>query len=92
MLLDYAETYPNVIIQYKTSNMVLHVDLDAAYLTMTEARNFYAGHFYLSNWPSPSLIKPNLNTQSVKQSVMLYPQQLRLKHVKPSTMVNQIST
>ena len=26
MLLDYAATYPNAIIQYKASNMVLHVD------------------------------------------------------------------
>ena len=34
--------------------MVLHVDSDVA-----EARSFYAGHFYLSDWPSPSPIKPN---------------------------------
>ena len=28
------KTYPNVIICYKSSNMVLHVDSDAAYQTM----------------------------------------------------------
>ena len=39
--------------------MVLHVDSDTAYLTIPEARSCYAGHFYLSDWPSPSPIKPN---------------------------------
>ena len=39
--------------------MVLHVDPDAAYITMPEAGICYAGHFYLSDWPSPSPIKPN---------------------------------
>ena len=39
--------------------MVLHVDSSAEYLTILEARIFYAGNFYLSNWPSPSPIKPN---------------------------------
>ena len=60
MLLDYAAMYPNSITRYKASDMVLHVDPDAEYLTMLEARSFYAGHFYLSDWPSPSPIKPNL--------------------------------
>ena len=39
--------------------MVLHVDSDASYLTMPEARICYAGRFYLSDWTSPSPIKPN---------------------------------
>ena len=39
--------------------MVLHVESDAAYLTMPDARICYAEHFYLSDWPSPSLIKHN---------------------------------
>ena len=59
MLLDYASTYSNVILRYKDSDMVLHVDSDSAYLTMPEARSCYAGHLYLSDWPLPSLIKPN---------------------------------
>ena len=41
--------------------MVLHVDSDAPYLAIPEARSCYAGRFYLSNWPSPSPIKPNLD-------------------------------
>ena len=59
MLLDYAPTYPNAILRYEASKIVLHVDSDAAYLTMPEARSCYAGHFYLSYWNSPSPIKPN---------------------------------
>ena len=59
MLLDDATTYPNEIPSYKASDMVLHVDSDASYLTMPETRSCYAGHFYLGNWPSPSPIKPN---------------------------------
>ena len=39
--------------------MVLHVDSDAEYLTILEARSCYAGNFYISYWPSPKMIKPN---------------------------------
>ena len=42
--------------------MVLPVDY-AAYLTIPEEKSFYAGHFYLSNWPSPQPVKstPKIN-------------------------------
>ena len=30
ILLDYSATHPNGILHYKASNMVLHVDSDAA--------------------------------------------------------------
>ena len=43
-LLYYAATYPNSIIRYEASDMVLYVDLDAEYLTMPEARGYYARH------------------------------------------------
>ena len=59
MVLDYVATYPNAIFCYKSSDMVLNVDIDAAYLTMPESRNCYVGNFYLSDCPSPSPIKPN---------------------------------
>ena len=34
MSLDYAATYPNAVIRYKSSNMVLRVDLDASYINI----------------------------------------------------------
>ena len=40
MLLDYAATYPNKILRYKASDMVLHVDSDAEYLTIPEEKYF----------------------------------------------------
>ena len=54
--LDYAATYPNAIIQYHASKIVLHIDSDTSYLVMPEALSVYAGHFYLSDWPRD---KPN---------------------------------
>ena len=59
MLLDYTERSPNAIICYKASNMVLHEDSDAAYITIPYARSCYSGHLYLSYWPSPKPIKTN---------------------------------
>ena len=61
--LYYAATYPNAIIRYHASKMVLHIESDSAYLVMPEARSVYAGHFYLSDWPSdkPNLPSTNLN-------------------------------
>ena len=58
MLLDYASTYQNAAIWYQASDMVLHEDSDASYLTMREAWSCYAGIFYLSDWPSYQLVKP----------------------------------
>ena len=59
MILDCAATYPNAAIWYHTSNMVLLVDSDAAYITMLEAWSFYARNFYLSDRPSPEPVKPS---------------------------------
>ena len=59
MLLYYAETYPNVFICNKSSNMVIHVYSDSAYITIPEVRSCYNVHFYLINWPSTRAIKTN---------------------------------
>ena len=77
--------------------MVLHVDLDAEYLTMPESRNCYADNFYLRDWHSaspktPTPIEMDQYTKSVKLSAMLCPPHLKLKHVLPSTTVKQTST
>ena len=50
-LLDYVATHPNAVIRYHKSDMVLHVDSDAAYLVLPEARSRLAGHFFLSSVP-----------------------------------------
>ena len=52
--MDYAATYPNAVIRYHVSDMILHVDTDAAYLVLPKARSRIAGHYYLSNHPLAS--------------------------------------
>ena len=51
MLLDFAATYPNAKIRFYASDMILHIDTDAAYLVMPNAKSRIAGYFYLSSNP-----------------------------------------
>ena len=46
--LNYAATHPNTKIRYHASGMVLHIDSDASYLSVKNARSRVGGHFYLS--------------------------------------------
>jgi hypothetical protein len=47
------------IIWYFASNMILHVDSDAAYLVLPKARSRFAGHYLLSDNPPSPPAKPN---------------------------------
>lgn len=47
-LLDYCATHPNAMIKYFASDMTLHIDSDASYLSVSLARSRAGGHFYLS--------------------------------------------
>ena len=61
-LLDYAGTYPNAIIWYHPSDMILHGDTDADNLVISKDHNRIAGHFYLSDHLTTNYIpkqKPN---------------------------------
>jgi hypothetical protein len=53
MLMDYVTTYPLAIIRYFTSDTVLHIDSDADYLVLSNARSCYMGHYFLSDRPPP---------------------------------------
>ena len=48
MLLDYMSTYPNALLRFYKSGMILHIDSDAAYLVLLNACSCYASHFFLS--------------------------------------------
>lgn len=37
MLLDYAATHPDAKVRFKASDMVLHIDTDAAFLVQPKA-------------------------------------------------------
>jgi hypothetical protein len=51
-LMDFAATYPDAKVRFYASDMILHVDTDAAYLVLPKARSRVAGYFYLSSLPS----------------------------------------
>ena len=59
-LLDYAATNPSAIIQYKASNVILHIDSDTSYPSETRARSRTGGHYYLSSLPTNPKTYPNL--------------------------------
>ena len=58
--MDYLNTYPNASIRYHASDMILHIDSDAAYLVAPKSRSRVAGFYYLSNHPTPQH-QANLN-------------------------------
>ena len=53
-LLDYAVTYPHMKLRFHSNDMVLTVNLDAAYLVAPKARSCVAGQFSLGSTSSPS--------------------------------------
>jgi hypothetical protein len=67
-LLNYCATHPDAVIRYQRSDMVLHVESDALYLSETKARSRFAGYHYLSLYPTdptrapdPDAPQPKLN-------------------------------
>ena len=53
-LLDYAATYEDTTLRFYASDMVLHMESDAAYLVLPGAKSRIAGYFYLSDRPPPN--------------------------------------
>ena len=45
--LDYIATYPNSVVIFHASDMILRADTDASYLTEPEALSQSAGYFFL---------------------------------------------
>jgi hypothetical protein len=50
-LLNYCVTYPEAVVEFRASNMVLHVEGGASYLSEPKGRSRYAGYHYLSDMP-----------------------------------------
>ena len=53
-LLNYAATHPDACVQYRASDMVLHIHSDASYLSETEARSAVAGFLFCNGQPKSS--------------------------------------
>ena len=45
-LLDYLTTYPDATIHYHASDMILHIHLDASYLSVSKPRRHIGGKSY----------------------------------------------
>ena len=62
-LFDYALTHPSATIRYHASDMILHVESDAAYLVLPKARSRYAGFYHLAGHPPdpPAIPTPTIN-------------------------------
>jgi hypothetical protein len=50
-LLNYAATHPDATVRFIASDMVLHIESDASYLSEPKARSSIAGYHYLSTRP-----------------------------------------
>jgi hypothetical protein len=48
-LLNYCATHPEATIRYTASDMMLAIESDASYLSVTKARSRAAGYFFLTN-------------------------------------------
>ena len=48
-LMDYAATFPDVVLRFYASDMILKIDSDAAYLVLPKARSRIAGYFRLED-------------------------------------------
>jgi hypothetical protein len=52
-LLDYLATHPDATIRYHASDMILHIHIDASYLSVSHARSRLGGLFYCGDNPPP---------------------------------------
>jgi hypothetical protein len=57
-LLNYCSTHPDATIRYIASDMILHVESDASYLTAAKACSCVAGYHFLSILPANSTKLP----------------------------------
>jgi hypothetical protein len=48
-LLNYCNTHPETKIRYHVSDMILHINSDASYLSENEAKSRAGGLFYISS-------------------------------------------
>jgi hypothetical protein len=51
-LLDYLATHPDATIRYHASDMILHIHIDASYLSVSNARSRLGGRFWATNPPN----------------------------------------
>ena len=86
-LLICCAIYPSASIIFRVSDMVLHVDLDASYLSLSKARSRTDGHYYLSDLSSDPIKEP---TNVPKPNGPVYTVYHILRHIMVSTVEAEI--
>ena len=62
---NLAATWPNAVVTYRPSNMVLHVHSDASYLSENEARSRAGGYHFLGEFDHLADLPPNGSIENV---------------------------
>jgi len=74
--MNYAATYPQVIVRYYTSDMILNIDSNVAYLVLANTKSHITGYYYLSSNPINTPLPINATVLIICKT---------LKHVVSST-------
>ena len=83
-LMDYFWTYPNAYIRYHASDMLLHVDSDAAYLVLPKAKSRVGGYFQLAN-------KHDYRNTSIPPNGAVHIESKTLRHVVASSAEAEVA-
>ena len=72
--MDYLHTHPEAVVRFQTSDMILYIESDAAYLVLPQARSRVTSIFHLSNTTAG---RPPLNgaIQDICKTLQLTPTQ-----------------
>jgi hypothetical protein len=67
-ILDYCATNPEATVRFHASDMILHIDSDASYLSAPKACSRAAGYHYLSSYPKDPTKAPDPTDPSPKNN------------------------
>jgi hypothetical protein len=67
-ILDYLATHPDATIRYHASDMILHINSDASYLSVSHARSRLIGLFCCGNKPPK---EDTLNVSIIKAASVI---------------------
>ena len=58
-MLNYCATFPDAVLTFNASDMILHIQSDASFLSETKAKSRWGGYFYLSTNANPPTDAPH---------------------------------
>ena len=88
--LEYSSINLSAFIQYKASNMILHIDSDASYLSEQRACSRTGEHYYLSSLPTYLKQSTNLPPEVNGPIHIIHTECRILKHVVASVYKSEV--